>query len=56
MDRTVNISHDFRAAEKWDIRQQVEMTPQMRMQIAAELKRRAYPPPVKDVRECRPEK
>jgi len=52
MERIVNKARSFKAAADWDIRQNVTMTPQERMKAALELKRRAFPQPWKDVREC----
>ena len=51
MDRTVNKAKTFEEARAWDIQQHIRMTPNERMEAAAELKRRAYPEPNKDVRE-----
>jgi hypothetical protein len=52
MERGVNIARSQKEAQEWDIRQQVAMTPQERIRASRELRRRAYPPPNKDVREC----
>lgn len=52
MDRVVNKSDTFAQADAWDVQQQSAMSPVERMRIARELKRRAYPEPVKDIREC----
>jgi len=52
MERIAHKSKSFKEAERWDIAQQVAMTPQERFEAAAELKRRAYPTPHKDIREC----
>lgn len=51
MKRVANKAKSFREAEAWDIKQQIEMTPQERMRAARALKDRAYPPPQPDVRE-----
>ena len=56
MERVVNKADSFEQADEWDIRQQVEMTPAERMRIARALKKRAYPGPVKDIRECHRER
>ena len=52
MERVVNIARSHKKADDWDIRQQVAMSPQERIRASRELRRRAYPPPNKDVREC----
>ena len=52
MERVVNIARSHKEADEWDIRQQVAMSPQERLRASRELRRRAYPPPNKDVREC----
>jgi hypothetical protein len=52
MERVVNIAKNHREAELWDIQQQTNMTPQERLEIAKELRRRAYGDDVKDVREA----
>lgn len=51
MDRTVNKAKTFEEARAWDVEQNIRMTPNERMQVASEIKRRAYPEPNKDVRE-----
>ena len=51
MKRVANKATSFKEAEAWDIKQQIEMTPQERMRAARALKDRAYPPPQPDVRE-----
>jgi hypothetical protein len=53
MDRTFNRAADYQEAQEWDIKQQINMTPEQRQKIARELKRRFYgenPPDVKDKR------
>lgn len=52
MERVVNIARSHKEADDWDVRQQVAMTPQERIRASRELRRRAYPPPNRDVREC----
>lgn len=52
MQRIVKKSKDFAAAEKWDIWQQVNMTPRQRMEVAKTLRQRVYGVRTKDVREC----
>jgi hypothetical protein len=51
MDRIVNKARDFQEAEKWDILQQVRMTPQERLEAAEVLKKRVFGHDQKDVRE-----
>jgi hypothetical protein len=50
--RVVNIAKSFTEAEQWDIKQQINMTPNERMEILKVLKDRFYGPDAKDVREC----
>jgi hypothetical protein len=50
MERIVNKAKDYKEAEKWDIIQQIKMTPEQRQQIAKELKRRFYGDNTPDVR------
>ena len=52
MERVVHKSRSFEEADRWDIQQQVQMTPRERMRVARQLKDRAYPPDSEDVREC----
>ena len=47
----MNKSKNFREAEKWDILQQIRMTPEERQEVAAELRKRVYGSDVPDVRE-----
>ena len=42
MERKVNIAKNHKEAEKWDIKQQINMTPEERQMAAKELKRRFY--------------
>jgi len=51
MERIVNKAKNHTEAELWDILQQINMTPQERLDIASELRRRVYGEDVKDVRE-----
>ncbi len=51
MERIVHKSRSFEEAAKWDVEQQVSMTPKERMRAARELKRRAFPRGWKGVRE-----
>ena len=52
LPRIVHTTTSFDEALLWDIRQQVSMTPQERLRASRVLKRRAYSPEAKDVREC----
>ena len=51
MERIVKKSHGFREADRWNARQNLELTPRERIRIARALRRRAYPGRLKDVRE-----
>ena len=51
MKRIVHKSHSFQEAEKWDIQQQINMTPQQRLESAKELRKRVYGTNLLDVRE-----
>ena len=51
MKRVVNKTHSFKDAEKWDIQQQINMTPQQRMEAAKQLKDRIWGKTTIDVRE-----
>ena len=42
MKRVANIAKNFKEAEEWDIKQQVNMTPQERMEAARILRERFY--------------
>lgn len=50
MERIVNKARGFAAADEWDIRQQVALTPQQRQRAAHELKVRVHGPSSPDVR------
>ena len=52
MERTANKARNWRQAADWDIRQNVELSPQERQRIARELKRRCYGLVSPDVRAC----
>jgi hypothetical protein len=56
MERIVNKARGFAAADEWDIRQQVALTPQQRQRAARELKRRVHGPISPDVRACHPKR
>jgi hypothetical protein len=53
MKRIVHKARNHRAAAKWDILQQVRMTPNERQAIAKELKKRFFGRTVPDVRDTR---
>ena len=53
MKRVVNIASNFKEAEKWDIQQQVNMTPGQRQKAAKELRKKFYGTTTKDVRDTR---
>lgn len=52
MERVVNKASSHEEARRWDIQQQLSMTPEQRLRAARELKDRAFPPEAKDVRAC----
>ena len=52
MERVVNKASCHEEARRWDIQQQVSMTPEQRLRAARELKDRAFPSEAKDVRAC----
>lgn len=52
MERVVHVSLGHEEARRWDVEQQVAMTPEERLSAATELKRRAFPQDAKDVRAC----
>ena len=53
MDRTFNKAANHKEAEKWDIEQQINMTPKQRQKTAYELKRRFYGSNTPDVKSTR---
>jgi hypothetical protein len=53
MKRILNKAKSNSEAEKWDIMQQLKMTPEERMAISLELKKRFYGKNVPDVRESK---
>lgn len=56
MERVVHKAFSSEEAHRWDVEQQISMSPEERLRAARELKSRAYPPDAKDVRAChRPE-
>ena len=50
MERTFNKAVSHKEAEKWDIQQQINMTPRQRQKIAFELKKHFYGSNSPDVR------
>ena len=52
MDRVMRKSMSHEEAARWDIEQQVSMTPEERLRAARALKDRAFPVDAKDVRAC----
>ena len=52
MDRIVRKSLGHEEAARWDIEQQLRMTPEERLRAARVLKDRAFPADAKDVRAC----
>jgi len=53
MERIVNKAKNNKEAEKWDILQQISLTPEERQKIAKELKLRFYGNNVPDVRQVK---
>jgi hypothetical protein len=51
MERVAHKSKSYEEATRWDIEQQVRMTPEERLRAARILKDRAFPRDSKDVRE-----
>jgi len=51
MKRVFHKARNFHDADQWDVRQYIKMTPEERMAIALELKRKAYGRHPVDVRE-----
>ncbi len=51
MKRILNRAKNKSEAEKWDIMQQLKMTPEERIAISRELRRRFYGKNVSDVRD-----
>jgi hypothetical protein len=51
MKRIVNIAKGFKEAEAWDIKQQIEMTPDERLRASRILRDRVYGKNCMDVRE-----
>jgi len=50
MERVVHRASSHEEARRWDIEQNVSMTPEQRLRAARELKDRAFPAEAKDVR------
>lgn len=53
MKRIVNKAKDHKEAEKWEIYQQINMTPEERAEIAWELKKRFYGNRIESLRKNR---
>lgn len=51
MERVAHKSKSFKEADEWDVRQQLAMTPQQRIDAARALQRRVYGPG-KDIHAC----
>jgi hypothetical protein len=52
MERVVHKTRSHEEAARWDVEQQVSMTPQQRLAAARVLKDRVFPPDARDVRAC----
>jgi hypothetical protein len=52
MERVVHKASSHEEAHRWDVEQQVSMSPEERLRLSRQLKDRAYPADAKDVREC----
>jgi hypothetical protein len=52
MERIVHKASSFQEADRWDVEQQVSMSPEERLRAARVLKDRAFPADSKDVRAC----
>ncbi len=50
MERIFNKAKNHKKAEQWDIQQQIRMSPEERMEVAKELKKRYYGENPPDVR------
>jgi hypothetical protein len=53
MKRVFKKSNDFNEAEKWDIQQNLRLTPEQRQKAAAELRKRVYGKKIPAIREAR---
>jgi len=51
MERVVNIAKNYEEVEKWDINQQISLTPSEHQKIVKALKERVYGENCKDVKE-----
>ncbi len=51
MKRVFHKSENFKDAEEWDVLQHIQMTPEERQEVAAELKKRVYGKEPLDVRQ-----
>ena len=52
MERVVHKASSHEDAHRWDVEQQVSMSPEERLRAARVLKERAFPTDAKDVRAC----
>lgn len=52
MERVVHKASSHEEARRWDVEQQVSMSPEERQRAARALKDRVFPTDAKDVREC----
>ncbi len=52
MERVIHKASSHVEAQRWDIEQQLSMTPEERLRAARTIKDRAYPDQAKDVRAC----
>lgn len=50
VERVLKKSRGFRKADRWDVLQNISLTPQERIRIALALRKRAYPGRARDVR------
>jgi hypothetical protein len=53
-DRSFNKAMNFSEAERWDILQQISMTPEQRQRAAKELKQRVFGKHAPDIRASHP--
>ena len=53
MERVFNKEKNHAEALKWDILQQIKMTPEQRQKVAGELKRKFYGDNIPDVKDSR---
>ena len=53
MDRTFNKAENHKAAQEWDVKQQISMTSRQRQKVANDLKKHFYGKNLPDVRDIR---